>query len=118
MTSKDVFEQAGGFDEELQIAYNDVDYCLKVRDLRKLVVYNAFVEAYHYESASRGAEDEDPEKEKRWKREIRLFSSKWPKILEKGDPYYNVNLTLDSPDCRLRGEEDTLPEIEDITDRK
>lgn len=118
MTSKDVFEQAGGFDEELQIAYNDVDYCLKVRKLGKLVVYNAFVEAYHYESASRGAEDEDPEKEKRWKREIRLFNSKWPKILEKGDPYYNVNLTLDSPDCRLRGEEDTLPEIEDITDRK
>ena len=113
MTPKDVFEKAGGFGEEFRVAYNDVDYCLKVRDMGLLVVYNAFVEAYHYESASRGAED-TPEKKKRLKKESGLFCAKWPDILKDGDPYYNVNLTLDSGDCRLRGEAEALPEIDDV----
>ncbi len=113
MTPRDVFEKAGGFGEEFRVAYNDVDYCLKVRDMGLLVVYNAFVEAYHYESASRGAED-TPEKKKRLKKESGLFCAKWPDILKDGDPYYNVNLTLDSGDCRLRGEAEALPEIDDV----
>lgn len=113
MTPKGVFEKAGGFGEEFRVAYNDVDYCLKVRELGLLVVYNAFVEAYHYESASRGAED-TPEKKKRLKKESGLFSVKWPEILKNGDPYYNVNLTLDAGDCRLRGEAEALPDIDDI----
>lgn len=114
MTPKDVFEKAGGFGEEFRVAYNDVDYCLKVRSMGLLVVYNAFVEAYHYESLSRGAED-TPEKKKRLKKESGLFCAKWPEILEKGDPYYNVNLTLDSGDCRLRGEAEALPDIDDMS---
>ena len=113
MTPKEIFDKAGGFGEEFQVAYNDVDYCLKVRQMGLLVVYNAFVEAYHYESATRGAED-TPEKKKRLKREAALFTSKWPEILEKGDPYYNVNLTLDNGDCRLRGQAEALPKIEDV----
>ncbi len=114
MTPKDVFEKAGGFGEEFRVAYNDVDYCLRVRGMGLLVVYNAFVEAYHYESLSRGAED-TPEKKKRLKKESGLFCAKWPEILEKGDPYYNVNLTLDSGDCRLRGEAEALPDIDDMS---
>ncbi len=113
MTPRDVFEKVGGFGEEFQVAYNDVDYCLKVRKLELLVVYNAFVEAYHYESLSRGAED-TPEKKKRLKKESNLFSAKWPEILRNGDPYYNVNLTLDSGDCRLRGEAGALPDMDDV----
>ena len=113
MTPKEIFDKAGGFGEEFQVAYNDVDYCLKVRQMGLLVVYNAFVEAYHYESATRGAED-TPEKKKRLKREAALFAGKWPEILEKGDPYYNVNLTLDNGDCRLRGQAEALPKIEDV----
>lgn len=116
MTPKEVFEKAGGFGEEFQVAYNDVDYCLKVRDMGLLVVYNAFVEAYHYESSSRGAED-TPEKKKRLKKESALFSEKWPEILKEGDPYYNVNLTLDNGDCRLRGQAEAVPKIEDLQQR-
>ena len=114
MMPKDVFKRAGGFDEGFKIAYNDVDLCLKVRELGLLVVYNAFVEAYHYESASRGAENDDPLKEKRWKDEVSRFESKWAEILEKGDPYYNVNLALDRPDCRLQGEPDAMLPINEV----
>lgn len=116
MMPKEIFHKAGGFDEGFKIAYNDVDLCLKVRELGLLVVYNAFVEAYHYESASRGAENDDPQKEKRWKSEVSRFERKWAEILEGGDPYYNVNLALDRPDCRLRGETDDLPPIDEVFD--
>lgn len=61
ITKKELFEQVGGFDEQFVVACNDVDYCLKVRETGKWVVFNAFSEWYHYESKSRGYED-TPEK--------------------------------------------------------
>lgn len=101
MVKRSVFEEAGGFDESLQVAFNDIDFCLKVRALGKLVVYNPYAELYHYESKSRGYED-TPDKVQRFNREANVFLRKWPDILEKGDPYYNVNLSLDKADFSLK----------------
>ena len=101
MTKRSVFEAAGGFTEELAVAFNDIDYCMKVRALDKLVVYAPYATMHHYESKSRGLED-TPEKVARFNREIRIFADRWPEILEKGDPYYNPNLTLRKSNFALR----------------
>ncbi|MBA4701143.1 MAG: glycosyltransferase family 2 protein [Ruminococcus sp.] len=93
MTKKELFEKVGGFDERFEVACNDVDFCLKLREESKLVVYNAFSEWYHYESKSRGYED-TPEKLKRFEKEVERFQEKWPEILEKGDPFYNPNFAI------------------------
>lgn len=101
MSRRSVFDAVGGFSEDLAVAFNDIDYCMKVRSLDKLVVYAPYAELYHYESKSRGLED-TPEKLARFHREIRLFSDKWPDILKHGDPYYNPNLTLRKSNFALR----------------
>lgn len=101
MVKRSVFEEAGGFDETLRVAFNDIDLCLKIRSCNKLVVYNPYAQLYHYESKSRGYED-TPEKVARFNREADLFLKKWPDILEKGDPAYNPNLTLNKSDFSLR----------------
>ncbi|MDO4519587.1 MAG: glycosyltransferase family 2 protein [Eubacteriales bacterium] len=101
MVKKSVFEEVGGLTEELAVAFNDIDFCLKVRETGKLVVYNPYAELYHYESKSRGLED-TPEKVARFNREIATFEKRWPEILREGDPYYSPNLTLESQDFSLR----------------
>lgn len=101
MTKKDIFLQVNGLTEELKVAFNDIDYCLKVRELGKLVVYNPYAELYHFESKSRGLED-SPEKLARFYKEMDFFVEKWARILEKGDPYYNPNLTLSKTDFSLK----------------
>ncbi|MCD2492133.1 glycosyltransferase [Lacrimispora sp. NSJ-141] len=101
MTKRSIFEEVGGFYEGLAVAFNDIDYCMKVRKLGKLVVYNPFAQLYHYESKSRGIED-TPEKVLRFEHEVETFRQRWPEILEKGDPYYNPNLTLLNSDFSLR----------------
>lgn len=92
MVKRSVYEQVGGFTEELTVAFNDVDFCLKVRKLGLLVVYQPDVEAYHFESKSRGAED-SPEKAARFQREIEYMRNHWISILKEGDPYYNPNFS-------------------------
>lgn len=101
MSKKSVFEEAGGFSEDLAVAFNDIDYCMKVRSLGKLVVYAPYAVLYHYESKSRGLED-TPEKVARFNREVAKFAKKWPDILKNGDPYYNPNLTLRKSNFALR----------------
>ena len=101
MSKKSVFEAVEGFSEDLAVAFNDIDYCMKVRSLGKLVVYNPYVCLYHYESKSRGLED-TPEKIERFNREIANFLKKWPEIIQNGDPYYNPNLTLRKSDFSLK----------------
>ena len=86
-------EEVGGLTEAFQVACNDIDFCLKVREKGYLVVYNAFSEWYHYESKSRGYED-TPEKQARFRGEVRKFQERWGDILEKGDPYYNPNFPI------------------------
>ena len=87
--------------EELAVAFNDVDFCLKVRAAGYLVVYAPYAVMHHYESKSRGLED-TPEKVARFNREIASFEKHWPEILRDGDPYYNPNLTLESQDFSLK----------------
>nr|WP_283245069.1 glycosyltransferase family 2 protein [Qiania dongpingensis] len=101
MTKRSIFEEVGGFYEGLAVAFNDIDYCMKVRSLDKLVVFNPFAQLYHYESKSRGIED-TPEKVIRFEHEVETFRERWAEILEKGDPYYNPNLTLLNSDFSLR----------------
>ena len=101
MTRASLFRELGGFTEELAVAFNDIDYCMKVRSAGKLVVYNPYSVMYHYESKSRGLED-TPEKVARFNREIAIFARRWPDILKNGDPYYNPNLTLRKSNFALR----------------
>ncbi len=101
MVQTSVFHEVGGLTEELTVAFNDVDFCLKVRRAGYLVVYNPAVKAYHYESKSRGAED-TPEKIARFEREIAYMKEHWPQILADGDPYYNRCLTLTKTNYCLR----------------
>lgn len=101
MSKKSVFEKANGFSEDLAVAFNDIDYCMKVRAQDKLVVYAPYAVLHHYESKSRGLED-TPEKIARFNREIATFAKKWQEILANGDPYYNPNLTLRKSNFALR----------------
>ena len=96
-----IAEAVGGLSTELAVAFNDIDYCMKVRALGKLVVYAPYATLYHYESKSRGLED-TPEKVARFNREVAIFIKKWPDIIKNGDPYYNPNLTLRKSNFALR----------------
>jgi GT2 family glycosyltransferase len=101
MMRREVFEDAGGFDEGFPHAFNDVELCMKIRQRGYLIVWTPYSELYHNESKSRGRED-TPEKQARFRREIELFRQKWGHLLEKGDPYYNPNLILDREDFSIR----------------
>ena len=101
MMRKNVFERVGGFREELAVAFNDIDLCMKVRALGKLVIYDPYSSFHHYESKSRGLED-TPEKVMRFNNEIAVFAHYWKGILDNGDPYYNTNLTLRKANFALR----------------
>ena len=101
MTKKSVFEEVGGMDPDFQVAYNDIDYCLKVRKTGRLVVYNPFAMLHHYEYKSRGTEN-TVEKLARYHREVDLFTTRWADLISAGDPYYNPNLTRRYQDFSLR----------------
>jgi GT2 family glycosyltransferase len=94
MVRRAVFEEVGGFDEELAIAFNDVDFCLRVQAAGYQNVYLPHVEIYHYESKSRGHEN-TPEKMERFLREQQFMRERW-RTGEVADPHYNRNLTLDT----------------------
>lgn len=93
LTRRSVFEQVGGFDEELAVAYNDVDYCLKLSQGGLHVVYTPHALLYHHESASRGQQQPQDD--------VRRFRERWQGFLAWGDPFYNQNLDQGSPDFRV-----------------
>ena len=93
--------QVGGLDTGFEISLNDVDFCLKLREKGYLNVFTPFAELYHFESISRGLDDKG-EKAERYNRESAHFREKWKNVLEKGDPYYNVNFSLDRSDYSLK----------------
>ena len=101
LVKKKLYEQVGGLDESFVISLNDVDFCLKLRDLGLLNVWTPFAELYHYESISRGLDDQG-EKAERYNKESGLFREKWKAQLEAGDPYYNPNFSLDRSDYALK----------------
>ncbi|MGF6113680.1 glycosyltransferase [Pseudomonas frederiksbergensis] len=96
---KSIFDQVDGLDEEnLKIAFNDVDFCLRVQEAGYINVWTPFAEMYHHESATRGQED-TPEKQQRFMKEITYVQARWPNIQK--DYAYNPNLTLDHEDFGL-----------------
>lgn len=99
VTRREIFEQLGGLDEaNLGVAFNDVDYCLRVWESGHTVVWTPFAELYHHESASRGS-DEDPTKRARFRKEIRYMRERWATRIA-ADPFYNPNLSLAHDDFR------------------
>ena len=101
MSRRKIYEDVGYMDEDMPVAFNDLDFCLKIRKLGKLIVYDPFVTMIHYESKTRGYED-TPEKIARFEKEIEKFQNKWKEIYEKGDPYYNKNFSLNASDYSIR----------------
>ena len=101
MTRREIYEEVDFMNEELAVAFNDIDFCMKIRKAGYLIIYNPRVELWHYESKSRGDEN-TPEKVKRFNNEIEIFRKYWNKELEQGDPYYNKNLRLDNDQCAIK----------------
>ncbi len=101
MVKKSAYEEVGGLDESFAVSLNDVDFCLKLREAGYLNVFTPFAELYHFESASRGLDDQG-EKAARYNEESARFREKWKKQLEAGDPYFNPNFSLDKSDFSLR----------------
>lgn len=101
MVKKALFDEVGGLEESFAISLNDVDFCLKLRAKGYLNVFTPFAECFHYESISRGLDDQG-EKAERYNRESEQFRSKWKEVLEAGDPYYNPNFSLDRSDFSLK----------------
>ena len=100
MLRREVWDQVQGLDESFKVAFNDVDFCMRIRKAGYLIVWTPFAELYHYESKSRGLED-TPEKQKRFEGEVLRFQARWAKELAAGDPYYNPNLSLEKEDFTL-----------------
>jgi len=100
LVRKDVYEQVGGLDESaLTVAFNDVDFCLKVREAGYRNVWTPFSRMIHHESLTRGAET-TPEKQARFSAEVRVMQERWGALLTE-DPFYSPNLTLTSEDYAI-----------------
>lgn len=96
MVRKDIYDEVSGLDELLAIAYNDVDFCLRIKAAGYRNIWTPYAEMYHHESASRG-DDINGEKQSRLIRERNILLSRWRDIIT-ADPGYSVNLTLDKED--------------------
>jgi GT2 family glycosyltransferase len=91
---REIYQAVGGLDEQLQIAFNDIDLCLRIKQAGYRNVWTPFAELYHHESASRGYDD-TPEKQRRFQREVDFMLNRWHRQLQQ-DPCYNPNLCLSS----------------------
>ncbi len=99
MVKRSVYEEVHGLEENLTVAFNDVDLGLKIVTAGYLIVFDPYAELYHYESKSRGVNDE---KKERHAREVKYTQEKWADFLAAGDPCYNQNLTLAKHNFSLR----------------
>lgn len=99
---KSIYEEVGYMEEEkFAVALNDVDFCLKIREKGYLIVYNPYIEFMHFESKTRGYED-TPEKKERFDKECERFRTKWRKVLDKGDPYSNMNFDKNTAQFNIK----------------
>lgn len=98
---KSVYEEIGGMNPNYEVAFNDADFCMRIRAKGYLIVFTPFAELHHDESKSRGTED-TPEKAERFESEVQRFKAEWPEILKNGDPYYNPHLTTDREDFAIK----------------
>ena len=96
MVRRDVFEQVGGYNEEFAVGFNDADFCLRVWEAGYRTIFTPYAELYHYEFTSRGREEANEEKMRRWKREQALFMQRWPEFFLNGDPWLGPNLSAES----------------------
>lgn len=99
LVRRSIYEEVGGLDESLAVAFNDVDFCLRVHGAGYRNHWTPYAELIHHESVSRGYEN-TPEKQMRFQREIDTLQSRWAALLKK-DPSYNPNLTYDAEDFAL-----------------
>ena len=99
MVRKRIYEAVGGFDETLKVAYNDVDFCLKVRAKGFRNLYNPFASSVHHESASRGS-DLDGDNHQRLLAEAAIMKARWGELIA-DDPAYSPNLTLAGDDFSM-----------------
>lgn len=97
MVKREVFEEVGGFDEQLAVAFNDVDLCIKIRQKGYKIIWTPFAQLYHHEGISGSRDTVD---NPRFQKEIKLMQQKWGNLLM-NDPAYNPNLTLDAEDFSL-----------------
>ena len=98
---KEIYDEVGGLDESYAVAFNDVDFCVRVRQAGYTNVFTPFAQLYHYESKSRGMED-NPEKQKRFQGEVLRFQARWGDLLAKGDPCTNPNFDIQREDFSLK----------------
>lgn len=101
MVKRGLYDAVGGLDEDFVVSLNDVDFCLKLREKGLLNVFTPFAELYHFESVSRGL-DNQGEKAERYEKESERFRKKWADVLSQGDPYFNENFSLDRSDFSLK----------------
>ncbi|MEA3231505.1 MAG: glycosyltransferase [Thermodesulfobacteriota bacterium] len=110
MVKKTLYLEVGGLDEDnLQVALNDIDFCLKIREKGYVNIFTPYCEAYHHESMTRGY-DTTMEQKRKFEQERNFFIKKWTDILQK-DPYYNKNLTLEREDFSQRSEQEQIKDI-------
>lgn len=103
---REIYEEVGFMEEKLfKVAFNDVDFCLKILEKGYRILYNPFVEFYHYESKTRGLDELDINKKARFDKEAESFKSKWKDVLTKPDPYYNKNFSRHRVDFFVETEE-------------
>lgn len=106
LTKKSTYQAVGGLDEiRLKVAFNDVDYCLRVRNAGYRVVWTPHAVLYHHESVSRGKED-TPTQQRRFKAEVSHMRKRWAHVMQ-NDPYYNPNLSYLQPDFSLSATPET-----------
>ena len=98
---KEIYDEVHGLDESYAVAFNDVDFCVRVREAGYTNVFTPFAQPYHYESKSRGMED-NPEKQKRFQGEVLRFQARWGDLLAKGDPCTNPNFDIQREDFSLK----------------
>ena len=98
---KEIYDEVGGLDESYAVAFNDVDFCVRVRQAGYTNVFTPFAQLYHYESKSRGMED-NPEKQKRFQGEVLRFQARWGDLLAAGDPCTNPNFDIQREDFSLK----------------
>ncbi|HEV2948661.1 MAG TPA: glycosyltransferase [Gemmataceae bacterium] len=98
MTRADLFHELGGFDEVFPLNYNDVDYCLRVLERGRRVVFTPYAQLYHFEGATKSGIQ--PE-------ELEVFKNRWQEKWSR-DPYYNPNLSLNYHDYRIQAAEEML----------
>ena len=88
-------------DEDFAVAFNDIDLCLKIRQKGYWIVWSPYIELYHFESKSRGYET-TTSKVERFEKETKMFKEKWKEFLKNGDPFFNINFSLESENYQIK----------------